>query len=270
MTTTTMSVEEENLSVAWAKAFLAAMAKGTRGLAPLTVTVTGLQDGVPVESPEIRKLLDATLLAETEYRSHTVANTIFPENLRRRSADRQVFFEKYGRVVKKIKRRPNNRSGVYFERMIQFGSGPEGGNQLEHLIKTWLSGNHRPSALQVVIFDPARDHTNQRRRGFPCMQHVSFSNLGHGRLSVNATYATQYLFTRAYGNYLGLCRLGRFVAQELKMELVQMSCFAGLAMLGAENKARLGVMTNGLREMIREAESPDKTTRVEGDYANAR
>jgi hypothetical protein len=46
---------------------------------------------------------------------------------------------------------------------------------------------------------------------------------------VNAFYATQYMVERAYGNYVGLCRLGRFVAHELDLPLVRFTCFAGIA-----------------------------------------
>ena len=47
-------------------------------------------------------------------------------------------------------------------------------NQLQHVIDTYKLGNHRHSALQASIFDPSRDHTNSRRRGFPCLQQVAF------------------------------------------------------------------------------------------------
>ena len=31
-------------------------------------------------------------------------------------------------------------------------------------------------------------------------------------------YATQYVVERAYGNYLGLCRLGEFMAHEMGLK----------------------------------------------------
>ncbi|MEB5016537.1 hypothetical protein RXP78_29840, partial [Pseudomonas aeruginosa] len=66
-------------------------------------------------------------------------------------------------------------------------------------------------------------------RGFPCLQHVTFAPAKDG-LNVNAFYATQYMVERAYGNYLGLCRLGQFVAHELKLPLKRFTCFTGLAL----------------------------------------
>lgn len=270
MTTIPKSLQEDDLSVAWAKAFLAAMSSGTGALAPLTVTVTGLQGKPPAESAEIRKLLDETLVGVGRRRCHTVANTIFPEGLWRRSADRQVLYRRYSRVFTKIRRRPSNRSGVYFQRMIDYGRGPENGNQLEHLIKTYQAGNHRPSALQLTIFDAGRDHCNSRRRGFPCLQHVSFSSLGRGKLAVNGFYASQYLCSRAYGNYLGLCRLGLFVAEQLKLELAQMTCFAGRAMIDDEIKGRLRGFAGRLGEMVRQGEAGPAPLRSGGPHAEAR
>ena len=60
--TTPLIVEEENLSVAWAVAFLRAMEPGVRGIAPLVVNVTGFRDGDPQEVPDIRECLDNTLM----------------------------------------------------------------------------------------------------------------------------------------------------------------------------------------------------------------
>jgi hypothetical protein len=71
--------------------------------------------------------------------------------------------------------------------------------------------------------------------GFPCLQQVIFVPLGpSGRngLMVNAFYATQYMFEKAYGNYLGLCRLGTFMAHYMGLKFVRLSCTVGTAELG--------------------------------------
>ncbi len=47
-----------------------------------------------------------------------------------------------------------------------------------------------------------------------------------GGLSVTGFYATKYVVERAYGNYLGLCRLGKFMAQEMGLRFDQMVCIA--------------------------------------------
>jgi hypothetical protein len=50
-------------------------------------------------------------------------------------------------------------------------------------------------------------------------------------LSVTGFYATQTLFERAYGNYIGLCELGRFFAHEWGRELTRVTCVASIAEL---------------------------------------
>jgi hypothetical protein len=232
-------IQDANLSRAWAHAFLQVMQPGVQEIGPLMVTVTGFTHGQPVETPAIRHALDSTLTAHQKQSCLTVANTIFPRSLWNPAADRKELFERYLRILPHLKSQyhSQNGHGLYFERLIAFGSGPEKVNQLDHLIQTRLGGNRRRSALQAAIFDPAVDHTHQPRQGFPCLQHVTFTPQGLDGLAITAFYATQYLFERAYGNYVGLCNLGHFVAHELDRRLSRMTCITGIAMRGDANKA---------------------------------
>ena len=107
------------------------------------------------------------------------------------------------------------------------------------IVENYLAGNHRRGALQASVFDPAADHTMNRRPGFPCLQQVSFTPLPGDCLSVTGYYATQYLFDRAYGNYVGLCRLGHFIAGQIDMKLTRMTCVAARAELGSVGKTAL-------------------------------
>ncbi|MDE0337625.1 MAG: hypothetical protein OXI80_08130 [Caldilineaceae bacterium] len=226
-----LTIEEDNISIAWARAFLQLMAKGE--ISPLAVVIRGFDDGDPVEVAPIRELLDDALGADAKGIScHEVANTIFPNSLWNPQADRQQLYRRYRRIMPRVLKDRRNRYGVYFQRLIAFGHDAafEGGvNQLEHVIQTWRGGNHRRSALQAAIFDPNKDHTNQRMRGFPCLQQVAFAPQGSDGLAVTGFYATQYIFARAYGNYLGLCWLGRFMAQEMGKQLTQVTCVASPA-----------------------------------------
>jgi hypothetical protein len=253
MRTIPQFIEDTNLSVAWARAFLAVMGRGVRGLAPLVIHVTGFQNDEPRETAVVRTVLDGTLTRLKQHTCHTVANTIFPqnrwENYLHRGLDRHAFFARYRAMYPRLRRRsPENRSGLYFGRMVDYGRGPEDGNQLEHIIKNYVErGIKRPTAMVVNIFEPARDHTAQRRRGFPCLNRVEFTVLGKGQLAVKADYPCQYLFERGYGNYLGLCRLGKFMARELKLELTQLTCTVGIAMRGEMSKQALSGLEARLR-----------------------
>src|SRR3546814_7420399 len=72
----------------------------------------------------------------------------------------------------------------------------------------------------ATTFDPGRDHVASAQLGFPCLQQVSFEPTTAG-LVVNAFYATQQVFDKAYGNYLGLAQLGAFMAHEMDIPLAR-------------------------------------------------
>ncbi len=240
-------INENNISVAWAKALLAGLSP-EKELIPLILTVNELNNKENWEDLEIRSLLDSNLKKLGKQSCKTVASTIFPESLWNAKANREQLYERYFKILPAIKKCSKNRHGVYFERLIDFnesGNLNEANNQLEHVILTRLNGNHRRSALQVSIYDPKRDQSNQRQLGFPCLQHITFvPHADEKGLTINAFYATQYLFERAYGNYLGLCNLGRFVAHELNLELIQMNCMVGIA--------KEDVSNSSIKELIQE------------------
>jgi hypothetical protein len=221
--------EHPNLSISWALAVRAMLAKGgVSEITPVIVSVTGFEDGVPQEHPAIRDALDQMLEERQMQSCETVANTIFPASLWNPSAPRSQLFERYNSVLPRLRKASvKNRHGLYFERLIEEEPGKYL-NQLDYIITKYKERKGvRRSALQVAVFDPKRDHTTAAQVGFPCLQHVTFAPTNEG-LCVNAFYATQYAFERAYGNYLGICRLGRFVAHEMGLPLIRMTCFTGI------------------------------------------
>lgn len=236
-------VESNNLSVAWGNAFLQVYQAGE--ISPLVVVINGLDDAEPSEIPVIRKALDTALeVTGTGLSCGRVANTIFPVSLWNPARHRHDLFKRYIKIFHRIRKHSGNQHGVYFQRLVGFGSdrNMDGGvNQLDKIIKTWNGGNHRRTALQAAIFDPWKDLTDQRQRGFPCLQQVAFARIGDDRLSVTGFYATQYMFERAYGNYLGLCRLGHFMAHEMGLRLSQVVCIATPAVRDGTKKALKGL-----------------------------
>ena len=108
--------------------------------------------------------------------------------------------------------------------------------------------------MQAAIIDPALDHTNSQQLGFPCLHQVAFTPDGDAGLAVTGFYATQYLFDRAYGNYLGLCRLGRFMAHEMGLKLARMTCIASVAQRGTPGKSELQPLVEELEKLLGDAE----------------
>ncbi len=224
-------VEDNNLSIAWIKALQLVSAPGKKEVAPLVVSITEFdENGRPRESSAIRTLIDDLLVSEGMQSVETVASTIFPFRMWNSEAERSELFARYFAILPKLRKASSkNKHGIYFERMIS--GGPQANsNQLDFVINAYLSRDGvRRSIFQIGIFDPAVDLTMSAQRGFPCLQHVTFAPMADSLLSVNAFYATQYMVERAYGNYLGVCRLGQFVAHEMHLKLARVTCYTGIA-----------------------------------------
>ncbi len=93
------------------------------------------------------------------------------------------------------------------------------------------------------------------------MQQVSFAPVGPDGLIVTAVYVTQYLFPRAYGNYIGLCRLARFMAKQMGRRVNRVNCVATIATRGSDTKAELESLAGDLRRVLA---STAEETRGEG------
>jgi hypothetical protein len=245
-----------NLSVAWAEVFLKLMDGSVKELTDVIVTVTDFdQQGVPKEIIAIRRRLDQELNVQSEQNCHTVANTIFPQNQWNPAAKdgAKRLYERYMRIWPSIARCRANRRGVYFQRLIAYAPKDYTGepvNQLQHVIDTYHRRNHRRSALQAVVFDPTRDHSHSQRQGFPCLQQVGFTPIDRKGLRITGLYPMQYVFERAYGNYLGLCHLGRFMAAQMGLSLVEVKCIATFMSRGDRSKASLQRLAKDVRQIV--------------------
>lgn len=263
MTSEIVPISTNNLSRAWARGILQMISRGTAEIAPFVVTVAQNTFESINEDQAIRSRLDQEILSLKSQDKkrfgklqlcHTVANTIFPQSMwsTNDANDATKLFTRFEKAWPRISRCSQNRRGSYFRRMTAFrpDDGAKPINQLEHIIDTYRGGNHRRSALQAAVFDPALDHKNSRQLGFPCLHQVAFTPVGDAGLAVTGFYATQYLFDRAYGNYLGLCRLGRFMAKQMGLQLVRMTCIASVAQLGTPNKTEMALLAADLRQLL--------------------
>jgi hypothetical protein len=233
-------ITDDSLSRAWARTFLHVLDHPGTAIAPLLVSVTGFTaDGLPQEDPGVRTAMDACLAASGKLPVEKVAWTIFPQSLWRLArGDRRRLHDLYRRALPRFQalRPALNRRGLYFERLIAYGRGPEDGNQLEWIITAYRARSGvRQTMFQASVFDPARDHVRDARLVFPCLQHVSLVPDGN-ELTMNAFYATQQLFDKAYGNWLGLCHLGGFLAQEMGLAFARLNCYCGVEKLEGVGK----------------------------------
>ena len=255
-------IDRPNVSLAWAEAFVAVRAASAHRIAPLAISFTGFENGNVTEDDTVRTALDAALSASEMRSVHTVANTIFPQSLwKRAKGDRAALYAAYlENLPDYVAMDSANRRGLYFGRLIGFdidpktgdklpNSGPdalEDGNQLEFIIQRCKKGI-RASALQAAVFDPDRDHLKGPYMGFPCLQHLTFvPDFKNELLALNAFYATQQLFEKGYGNYLGLARLGLFVAQATGLNLERVTCFVGIEKIDSDGKPTPGAALDAL------------------------
>lgn len=249
-----LMIAAKSISEAYSRTLLHILGHPGNEIAPLVLTIDGFDQGHDIpEDPKVRTALDA-LLGEKEKRDvEDVAYTIFPQRLwKMAQGDRAKLFEFY-KMAFPFYRAQNpkaNGKGLYFERLMMYGRGPCDGNQLEWILSQYESRpGVRRSMWQATTFDPERDHNATAQLGFPCLQHVSFVPTKAG-LVANAFYATQQLFDKAYGNYLGLAQLAAFMAHEMSIPLARLNVTVGVAKL-----ERISKTDDAMRPLIEAAQA---------------
>ncbi len=257
---------ESSLATAWARVFRQMIKKPDRRLSPFMVSIAAGSDGNPIENQELRNALDACLDESGQQSIEVVAKTIFPAAIWKRvKGDRKKLYDYYKEYLPDyVAMAPTkNCHGLYFARLIGFGINPktgivedhlstttlrEDGNQLEFIIKSCKPGAI-PTELQAAIYDPVRDQV-PKRYTFPCLQHITFvRDKENNTLSLNAFYALQSFFVKAYGNWLGLLRLGEFVASQTGLRFERLNCFAGIQQTRNGSRPKPGKLLNRLKEI---------------------
>lgn len=162
-----------------------------------------------------------------------VAYTIFPHGLRAKCDSAAELYGSYNRprgLCERLVRRSANRWGTYFQRLTAYPS-PDGKvNQLDKIISAIRSDpNTFSAAFTMVIQKPGSD--TARRLGGPCLNYVAVQ-LDAGpplTLGLLCTYRNHDFLERAYGNYWGLCKLLRFMADETGAQPGPLTCISSHA-----------------------------------------
>ena len=238
-------VDHENISAAWLEALNCLLQDGDGKAVHLVVCIRNPMDP---EDPAIRGALDAFIEKARKGKPRlwpvsTVANTIFPAAFYQPHADhpRPRLYELHAKA-QSIQERMGRESENYFNRLVAYpGPGGKPFNQLEYIVERLINqrkprkggrGGALSSAYEVGLTAPdggdlrvQAPGQDRNTMGFPCMSHISFT-LEHDRLNLAALYRNQYFVARAYGNYLGLARIGAFVAREVDVDLGEIVCVA--------------------------------------------
>lgn len=234
------AITHDNLSHAWNEALQYLINHNGKAV-HLAVAI-----GRPLdpEDESIRAALDAFVDERRRsdkkiWPTNTVANTMFPSAFYRRERDnaRGRLYELHAKTQRIHERMRDSES--YFNRLVAYpGVGGEPFNQLEYIVER-LIGQRKPrkrggpmsSAYEIGLTVPGGDlrvHAPGQDRkvmSFPCLSQISFT-LDGDRLNLAALYRNQYFVTRAYGNYLGLTRIGDFIAHEVDVQLGEVLCVA--------------------------------------------
>lgn len=236
-------VDADDLSVGWIET-LDTVRTGTDQ--KMFHTMTKIRRPL-VEDPEIRSRVDALLRSEGRSAAETVANTIFPLALADSCIDHHELIRRYRAVYQRIKRYPDNHFGTYFGRIVAHPNRVDPFDQLSPLIAK-VSTEHglrgpKSARYEVSVADPDDVAATLSLRspaldtspmGFPCLSFCSFQ-LDRGSLHLLAHYRYEYLFSKGYGNYLGLARLLRYVAEQAGVTPGTMSVVTGRAHVDISN-----------------------------------
>jgi hypothetical protein len=186
--------------------------------------------------------IDALLDANGAYPVRTVANTIFPQALYDRFG-RPEFYDVYLKHVwERIK--TGTDWGRYFERMISFPIPKKNKplNPLEEIIlkmKSKVEGTRcYMNVYELTIFDPIRDAGRDTNR--QCLSFLSFQLTDENprRLMLTAMYRNHYYIERLLGNLIGLGRLMRFVANEVGVEVGELTILSHHALVDTADGLR--------------------------------
>lgn len=258
--------EETGLAAAWAKAFLHMLTRRDREIAPFAVSI-GAPSGIVLpdshDHPMVRALDRCLAADDAKYQPvEMVAFTLFPERTWKLcGGDRQAFYREAMLNLRTFAgwQPAKNHGGMYFGRLFGFGTDHKtgkslgyragkamadaGGNQVEHVIRRLTESVRKGKTvarmqLQAATFDPTRDLTTSGQPCFPCLQHLAFNtDIKNGELHMSAFYATQQLYVKAFGNWLGLVRLGNFIAGQSGLGLTRFTCFANVQKMDKSPKA---------------------------------
>ncbi|BEL01822.1 hypothetical protein Q0Z83_000130 [Actinoplanes sichuanensis] len=235
-----ISVQAPDVSTAWLAAARRLISEPKR---KAIHTVTRIVDPTG-ETPAIRAAVDQLLAGPNLQGVDTVANTIFPEAIARTCRDHAHLVERYLLMYPVLRKRfAKNERGTYFGRLIQYPTTKQPFDQIGAVISRILierrGGNPKTARYETTVAFPEDaanapiyvPGTDNSPMAFPCLSHCSFQADTEGRVHLLATYRSQYLVQRGYGNYLGLGRLLAHVAQQAGMQVGHLTVVAGHAYL---------------------------------------
>jgi thymidylate synthase len=159
----------------------------------------------------------------------TVAYTIFPFTLHRENVSREKLYERYLSYFNYPPRKKSLKWGTYFYRMINYETSNTFVNQLDNIIEAINNRKRRSRAAYTIIIEKPGGETI-RPLGAPCLNYIAvqYDNTENS-ISLLATYRNHDFLKRAYGNYWGLCKLIKFIADSTHTKPGRLTCISSHA-----------------------------------------
>lgn len=170
-----------------------------------------------------------------------VAYTIFPHNIYRAKKSANELFVAYNRrggFYERIKRRSRKiRWGTYFKRMTHYKTNSKIINQLKEIIEAINTRERISKATYTIIIQNLGKETIQPR-GAPCLNFliVQLEPKPKKTLGILCIYRNQDYLERAYGNFLGLCNLLNFLANETNSVPGPLTCVVSHAYVNGKKQ----------------------------------
>lgn len=164
-----------------------------------------------------------------------VAHTIFPYKYYKQGTSRDMLYKKYWRYFQFTRTQPHRGWGTYFERMIRYSPDGNDGHAVDQLsnIIDAINGRSTNYGAAYVIVIPYPQKESKRKMGAPCLNYltvqVEAGEIQRYCINLLAVYRNHDFLERAYGNYLGLCKLLEYIAAETNSEVGKLTCISSHA-----------------------------------------
>lgn len=163
-----------------------------------------------------------------------VAYTIFPYGFYDLNRDAEKLYKNYWRFFKHTRRSEHSGWGTYFERMIRYPGEKSEVDQLGNIIKS-INNRSRNSKAAYTIIIPKPGSENIKPLGSPCLNYLAIRTEPSNEsriINLLAVYRNHDFLERAYGNYLGLCKLLEYIANETGSNVGKVTCISSHAFVG--------------------------------------
>lgn len=231
-------IDEDNISLAWLNAVSYILTQKNAECNNLIVHIKNPR----ILDQDINLLYENFCIQNDLTNQYKVATFVFPQRLYEiLNGDKERLFRKQKRIHVKVK----GRWGSYFDQMVEWKeSNGRVKNQLKFIIDKLNERNRvHKAAYTIQITNPILHFSHIR--GGPCLHYILLQLQSTPRkMDLLAVYRNHDFAMKAYGNYLGLGNLLKFIASETDFELGSITCVSSHAYIDGKFRKILRNIVN--------------------------